>query len=272
MNIELLKNFFENKKEIELAVLFGSRAEDRYRRTSDYDIGIFLTEELSKKEKRDFRDKIWTELEIKLNKDLDLILLNEAPPLFLNRILSTGKIILIRNRNLYLDLLINSTREAEDLCKFCQEYYQIFERSSSLNPIDKVRIERILIFLDREMKDINKFKNLKIEDYKKNSSLRRDVERFVENLINSILDIFKIILASQKFCMPETYREVVIKMKEVEGFDTNNLLEKFANWVKLRNILAHEYMNIKFEEIKEFLEEGFPLLEKIILKVKAFIK
>jgi len=40
--------------------------------------------------------------------------------------------------------------------------------------------------------------------------------------------------------------------------------KKFSKFANLRNILAHEYLDVLFEKIKEFIDEAEPLYKKLI--------
>jgi uncharacterized protein YutE (UPF0331/DUF86 family) len=62
----------------------------------------------------------------------------------------------------------------------------------------RFRLTRHLDFLENELKDYEKFESLSWEDYNKHRSKRRDVERWVENIVNSSIDIAKIILKQKR--------------------------------------------------------------------------
>ncbi len=66
-------------------------------------------------------------------------------------------------------------------------------------------------------KIINILGALSKEEYFKERSKRRDIERWIENIINSSIDISK--------------------------------------WVRFRNIIAHEYLDIRWNSIKKFIQE-----------------
>jgi len=62
----------------------------------------------------------------------------------------------------------------------------------------RFRLTRLLDFLENELKDYKKFESLLWEDYNKDRSKRRDVERWIENIVNSSIDITKIILSRRE--------------------------------------------------------------------------
>lgn len=110
----ILEDFFRKKKQVEIVYLFGSRAAGRAGPISDYDFAILL----KKNGKRDFLDE-----QIFFTKELggvlhtsnvDVLILNEAPPRVAHQVLKYGKVIFQRKNksralfeakteNMYLD-------------------------------------------------------------------------------------------------------------------------------------------------------------------------
>jgi len=102
------------------------------------------------------------------------------------------------------------------------------------------------------------------------SHKRRDIERWVENVINCALDAGEIILASKKKKIPDYYRDVFIQLgllPEFKSLDT----AKFTVWVKLRNILAHEYLDLKWARINAFAKDSHPYFLKFLESAKKFL-
>ena len=135
----------------------------------------------------------------------------------------------------------------------------------------KGRLIRRIRFLEQEIKDYALFRSLNWERYNTDRSKRRDVERWIENVVNSSIDISKLILDAEDIRLPETYREMVSFLALVEGFDKEQL-EKISRWVSLRNIMAHEYLDIRWASIKRFIQETELLYKALLEKVKAYLK
>lgn len=121
------------------------------------------------------------------------------------------------------------------------------------------------------MRDWNIYKKINWEIYSKDRRKRREIERWIENIINSSIDISKLILEMENITIPETYREIVFSVSLVREFGKKNT-EKISRWVKLRNILAHEYLDIKWNSIKKFLGEGENIYRDFVKRVKKYIK
>lgn len=135
----------------------------------------------------------------------------------------------------------------------------------------KVRLIKHITFLENELLDYERFRSLSWEEYDKERDKRRNVERWVENIVNSSIDIAKIILASENRSLPDTYKEVVSNLSLFTGFESETM-ESLAERVKLRNIISHEYLDIRWDSIKRFIQEAEPLYKNFVVMVKEHIK
>ncbi|OGL45127.1 MAG: hypothetical protein A2W05_05150 [Candidatus Schekmanbacteria bacterium RBG_16_38_10] len=135
----------------------------------------------------------------------------------------------------------------------------------------KVRLIKHITFLENELKDYEVFKSLSWEEYNKERDKRRNVERWIENIINSSVDIAKIILASEGLLLPDTYKEIVVSLSLVSGFDKENMAS-LSEWVKLRNIISHEYLDIRWASIKNFIEKSKPLFKNFLDRVREYLE
>lgn len=98
----------------------------------------------------------------------------------------------------------------------------------------KLRLIKHTTFLESELQDFPLFRSLLWEDYQKERSKRRDVERWIENIINSSIDISKIILVAEKIPAPDTYKELMVSISLVPGFDKKRM-GAISEWVRFRN-------------------------------------
>lgn len=135
----------------------------------------------------------------------------------------------------------------------------------------KERLIKHLNFLEEEIKDYPLFESLTWEVYKTERSKRRDVERWIENLVNSSIDISKIVLAAEAITLSETYREMVFSLYLINEFDKEEI-EKLSYWVRLRNIITHEYLDIRWASINRFIKETRGLYNALLGKTKEYLK
>lgn len=135
----------------------------------------------------------------------------------------------------------------------------------------KARLVKHVAFLEEEIKDYAYFGQVTWNDYMANRSTRRDLERWIENIINSSINIAKIILSSEGISLSDTYREVVLSLSLVKEFN-NEEAEELSKWVRFRNIISHEYLDIKWTSMKRFIAETEQLYKRFLNNAKEYVK
>jgi hypothetical protein len=95
--IKRLKNYFENETKIIALYLFGSRARERERADSDYDLGILFDFSVSFKERYEKIIRYAGELEGICK--VDLVDMNSADYPLLYEIFENGLLLIDRNRD-----------------------------------------------------------------------------------------------------------------------------------------------------------------------------
>ena len=126
-------------------------------------------------------------------------------------------------------------------------------------------------FLEVELQALLEFQKLDYRTYMEDRPVRRNVERIIENVVNALVDISKIVLSDKAAGeIPGTYTEVIIKLATLKIIDFE-LAEKLAGYIKLRNYLAHEYLDVRWDKIKNFLQEAAAPFNQFIEQVKKTI-
>jgi len=138
-----------------------------------------------------------------------------------------------------------------------------------LRRADKAKIISSLDYLEKELPFLSGYeKEVDWKVYQTQRSKRLEIERWVESLINATMDISKILLAVGNEEVPETSREILFKIGSLV-FDNEVKAEAFSELAKIRNTLAHRYLDVKWEDIKRFLQlvpELYPLLLDFVKK------
>lgn len=147
----------------------------------------------------------------------------------------------------------------------------IIKRGQSLKKEIQVRLIKHINFLEKELEDWESFKSLSWEEYNKDRGKRRNIERWIENVVNSSIDIAKIILVSENIPLPDTYKEIVASLSLSPGFDKDNTAH-LSEWVKVRNIISHEYLDIRWNSIKKFIGETEPVYRNFLECVRNYLK
>ena len=134
---------------------------------------------------------------------------------------------------------------------------------------DKSRLIFSVDYLEKELPFLSEYErevNWKV--YQMQRRKRLEIERWVENLINTTLDISKMLLAAMDGEIPETSREILFKIGSLV-YDKEEEAEAFSELTKIRNTLAHRYLDVKWEDIKKFLQivpELYPVFVDFVKK------
>ncbi len=258
--LEELKEFLDTKSDVLMAFLFGSYAKDLTHRESDIDIAVYFKpkgNDIEYEEEKNYEgeDELWSEIEKILEIKTDLIILNRASSTLADSIVRDGKVLIMKDPK-YFARFSNVISEAADYYRdFMDDFVKIKERSNSLSLTDKERLIKTTEFLEQEIKEFPVFKKIDQIKYQNDKATKRNIERWVENIVNSSIDIAKIILASKKKLIPNTYKTILENLIEVDNFDLEKA-KALGRFAKIRNILAHEYLDLRFNRIKEFLAES----------------
>lgn len=274
--ISTLISFFENQNEVAFAFLFGSVSKQTHQAGSDIDVAVYfypqkgeleIEEELYYKSE----DRLWGQLVDISGMETDLVVMNRAPARLVYTILSEGTALNIADRSLYLRVLLSTGRVFEEYGEFIESFAEVKARSGSLSETDKERLIRTIDFLETELGDVVQFRNLSYPMYAGDSGKRRNVERWIENLVNASIDAAKVIIASEKQPIPQTYRESLKRLETIEVFSAA-MVECLSGNTRLRNILAHEYIDIRFRHVERFINTAEQCYSEFIDAVKEFIR
>ncbi|MBU4298811.1 DUF86 domain-containing protein [Patescibacteria group bacterium] len=271
---ELLKDYFAKRKDVLMAFVFGSWARGQQMLESDFDVGVYFDQKyLPEDEQKRFEleDEIWSDVSRIVEKEVDLVCLNIAPASLVSNVIKTGIPLVIKDKKIYWDIYLKVSLEAEDFLNFAEDYFKISKEAKSLAPEQKEKLLERLQFLNKELREIENFKKLTFSEYKNNSVQRRNIERWAETIINAIIDAAKIVLASEQKFMPRSYEYALLDIAILAGFNREEA-EKFSKFAELRNILAHEYLDILYGRLQNFVKEFPPSCQKIFEFLEKYLK
>ena len=136
---------------------------------------------------------------------------------------------------------------------------------------DRERLIKLLDYLESEVDDYSAFADLAWETYQKDKVKRRNVERWIENIVMSSIDLAKVLLASENRPIPESYKEMLYNIGLLGDFN-EEFGKKLSRWAGLRNIVVHEYLDIRWKKIKEFIKESEPVFRELVKGIKKILK
>ncbi|MGQ9696273.1 MAG: type VII toxin-antitoxin system MntA family adenylyltransferase antitoxin [Thermodesulfobacteriota bacterium] len=127
--LEILKNYFINRKDIVFAFLFGSAVYGKIRKEGDIDIGIYLWpegdiewEEFNKKYKGE--NEIALDLERILKQEVDLVVLNRSKAIVADEIIRKGTPIIIKDQKIFWEFFCLISDEAERMRNWIEAIYE----------------------------------------------------------------------------------------------------------------------------------------------------
>lgn len=109
--VQKLKTFFEKKKGISLVFLFGSVVSRQMTNHSDIDVGM-LFDRIP-----DFHEinNVKEDLSSLLNRDIDIVVLNEASPIIKMQVLKNGLLIFRKDKNSFSNFYGDTVKQYDDL-------------------------------------------------------------------------------------------------------------------------------------------------------------
>ena len=124
---ERLRGYFRDSRDtaVVAAWLFGSHAESRAHLESDVDVGVLLDRRMVPSASQRFDVRVWLTSDLIHalgNNDVDLVVVNDAPPLLARRIIRTGMELFCRDRDLERDFRRDVQIRAADLAPFLERY------------------------------------------------------------------------------------------------------------------------------------------------------
>lgn len=125
MNLVNSKQFQKifKKHGVVFAYLFGSQTNNKTGPLSDVDIAVYFDENIERGEQFDVKLKLIGDISDKLKRDdIDVVVLNEAPPLISHRILKEGQSIFCQDKKKQLGYEVKAVLKYLDWKPFLEKY------------------------------------------------------------------------------------------------------------------------------------------------------
>ena len=138
--------------------------------------------------------------------------------------------------------------------------------------VDKALVLRKLSELEEYLNQIREYSNITVSDYSNDLKTQRIVERTLQMVIETCVDIASHIISDQGFRIPKSYADAFRVLHEENILDTKlfDTMEKIA---KFRNIVVHHYDKVDPEIVvtilRKHLDDFLSYKDAIINVVKA---
>jgi len=120
--------------------------------------------------------------------------------------------------------------------------------------VDKTLILRKLSELDEYYKQIKEFEKITVAQYSADWKIQRIIERTLQMMIETCVDIASHIIADKGYRVPKSYSDTfkVLYDEKIVGSRLFNALQKMA---KFRNIVVHHYDKVDAEIVVGILKK-----------------
>ncbi|MBI3914028.1 MAG: DUF86 domain-containing protein [Chloroflexi bacterium] len=274
----LAKYFAHSKYPVKFAYLFGSRARGQAFRWSDVDVGVYL-DEPNEDKRFDIQKSLVGDLVHTLHtEDVDLVLLNEAPPRFAYNVIS-GKPIYSRDERM------RARKETEILSRYfdeddASEHYnrylhkRIQSRANgrrTMQMIDRKSVRERLSFIREMLDELEQFQQMSSKQFLSNRSAQRLADHDLHTCIEAMMDIANHLVAALGLHKPQERRDAFIELAR-EGILKMDLAERLADSVGMRNVLVHGYLDIDHRKVHKTLRVDLVHVESFARSISTFLK
>ena len=239
------------------AWLFGSHGESRAHSESDVDVGVLLDRRLAPtaRERFDLRVRLTSDLIHALrNNDVDLLVLNDAPPLLARRIIRTGIEVFCRDPGLARDFRRDVQIRAADLAPFLERY-----RRMTLDALG--RLTFLLDRLSELRKHLDHLEELRprisATALRRDLSLHNDVLFSLLTVCQLVIDVASELSARHGLAFDD-YTEAVRNLGRLDLVD-DATLAALDGMPGFRNVLVHEYVTLDLERVVQATDRLQPV-------------
>jgi hypothetical protein len=125
---EDLITFFRSEKRVTVAYLFGSRARKIQTPESDIDIAVLLSE--TPKKMLQYYLHLTSRLSRIIGNEVDLVILNDSPPLLKHQVIKYGRILYLRDEEARIAFEARAQSEYLDFSRAIARYNECFMKQT----------------------------------------------------------------------------------------------------------------------------------------------
>jgi uncharacterized protein YutE (UPF0331/DUF86 family) len=135
--------------------------------------------------------------------------------------------------------------------------------------VDKPLILRKLAELDQYLRQVKEYARISVEEYQSSWKTQRVIERTLQMMIETCVDIAGHIISDNAFRIPSSYSDT-FKVLHENGVLPTTLLAKMEKMAKFRNVVVHHYDTIDAEIVVGILKrdlDDFRGFQKAIISL-----
>jgi uncharacterized protein YutE (UPF0331/DUF86 family) len=120
--------------------------------------------------------------------------------------------------------------------------------------VDETLILRKLADLDQYFEQISEYETITVKQYQGDWKLQRIIERTLQMMIETCVDVAGHIIADNKFRIPDSYADTFRVLAE-NKIISKDLCRTMIQISKFRNIVVHNYDQVDAEIVVEILSK-----------------
>jgi len=121
--------------------------------------------------------------------------------------------------------------------------------------VDKTLILRKLAELEEYLTQIREYQKITVEKYSRDWKIQRIVERTLQMMIETCVDVASHIISDRGYRAPKSYSDTFKVLNEAGVLDREHF-EKMSNMAKFRNIVVHHYDKVNSEIVVGILKRN----------------
>jgi len=137
--------------------------------------------------------------------------------------------------------------------------------------VDKTLILRKLAKLDEYLGQIREYSAISLEEYEENWKVQRIIDRTLQIMIETCLDVAGHIISDEGFRIPETYVDMFKILIEHQILDISQS-DSLSKMAKFRNIVVHNYEKIDPAIVVGILRNNLKDFETFKKAIIAYLK
>ena len=127
--------------------------------------------------------------------------------------------------------------------------------------VDQTLILRKLSQLEEYSFQIQDFRSISVDDYKSDWKSQRIIERTLQMMIETCVDIAGHIISDKKYRIPESYADAFTVLRE-NGIVGENICRTMEQIAKFRNVIVHHYDRVDAEIVVGILRKRLEDFDK----------
>jgi uncharacterized protein YutE (UPF0331/DUF86 family) len=137
--------------------------------------------------------------------------------------------------------------------------------------VDRELVLRKMSELEEYQQQLQEFKGITVQQYREDWKTQRIVERTLQMMIETCLDIANHIVADRGYRVPINYADTFKVLGENSVLD-KRLVDRMEKMAKFRNVLVHQYEKIEAEIIVGILKKKLGDFNQFTTAIIGFVQ